>query len=330
MKVFFFKSDRYAAGYYRCEVPAKALRKLGVEAVADLKVDFKELREFDAIVFQRKAHYLDLELLKKAKSLGILTIYDLEDNLFKIPPENPSKSFWNRQRLQIALNLIRQADLVTVTTSKIEEYVRAFNKNTKIIPNYLDIEKFEFKTKTKIGEIVIGWSGSPSHLKDVQPVIPILLDLKDRYSDRLKIKFQGLPRRLINLPPPIEQNEAWLPYDEYLKEMSTYDIGIAPLESNQFNEAKSDLKFIEYGAFGIPCVCSKVGEYKLRVKNGLNGFLAENAKDWLKYLKMLIEDVKIRDFVRVNARKMAQERDLDQAGKAWLKVLEGAYANLRN
>ena len=39
------------------------------------------------------------------------------------------------------------------------------------------------------------------------------------------------------------------------------NLTIAPLMDNVFNRCKSDLKFIEAGAFGLPCICQDMVTY---------------------------------------------------------------------
>ena len=40
------------------------------------------------------------------------------------------------------------------------------------------------------------------------------------------------------------------------------NVMVAPLQNNNFNKAKSDLKYIEAGCFGIPAVCQDIDTYK--------------------------------------------------------------------
>ena len=40
------------------------------------------------------------------------------------------------------------------------------------------------------------------------------------------------------------------------------DLAIAPLEINRFNEAKSNLRILEYGALGLPVVCTDIFPYQ--------------------------------------------------------------------
>jgi hypothetical protein len=67
-----------------------------------------------------------------------------------------------------------------------------------------------------------------------------------------------------------------------------WDLAIAPLESNEFNQYKSNLKLLEYGWCGIPVVCSDVTPYQCnlpatRVKNRF--------KDWRNAIAERIADL---------------------------------------
>ena len=50
-------------------------------------------------------------------------------------------------------------------------------------------------------------------------------------------------------------------YPMVLKNLNA-DIGLAPLEINDFNRAKSDLKILEYAVCGIPGVYTDIEPYK--------------------------------------------------------------------
>ncbi len=54
---------------------------------------------------------------------------------------------------------------------------------------------------------------------------------------------------------------------QYCKGYNELDVVLAPLESNEFNKCKSQLKLIEAGVFGRPIIVSKVGPYLI---DGLN------------------------------------------------------------
>ncbi|MNG00129.1 hypothetical protein D3C84_830540 [compost metagenome] len=66
------------------------------------------------------------------------------------------------------------------------------------------------------------------------------------------------------------------------------DLALAPMEQNLFNECKSNLRLLEYGACGFPVVCSDLVCYQgdlpvTRVKN--------RVKDWVDAIRMHLADL---------------------------------------
>ena len=57
---------------------------------------------------------------------------------------------------------------------------------------------------------------------------------------------------------------------------SAWDVAVAPLHDTAFNRCKSDLKFLEYAALGLPGIYSDVVPYKHAVRHEETGLLTEN------------------------------------------------------
>lgn len=90
---------------------------------------------------------------------------------------------------------------------------------------------------------------------------------------------------------------------EFAKHYRNIDVLLAPLDTNQFNEVKSELKFVEAGFTHTALICSDFGPYNL-VGESLfqkGGVLNENGncilidpakkhKNWAKYIKKLVEN----------------------------------------
>ena len=55
-----------------------------------------------------------------------------------------------------------------------------------------------------------------------------------------------------------------------------WDVAIAPLEDDAFTRGKSDLKYLDYAALGIPGVFSDVRPYRDTVRHRETGLLAAN------------------------------------------------------
>jgi hypothetical protein len=99
------------------------------------------------------------------------------------------------------------------------------------------------------------------------------------------------------------------------------DIGIVPLTNNQFNEAKSNLKGLEYALSGIPFVASNTREYRDLADMGV-GRIAKSSKDWIKHLTKLI-DPEVREEERQNNYKIVtQNFNLNWTKYKWSEAIE--------
>jgi glycosyltransferase involved in cell wall biosynthesis len=75
------------------------------------------------------------------------------------------------------------------------------------------------------------------------------------------------------------------------------DVAIAPLQMNNFNDSKSDIKVAECSRYKIPLVASNVGCYDETIINGETGYLIDPdapKSEWVKILTKLCKDKKHR------------------------------------
>jgi glycosyltransferase involved in cell wall biosynthesis len=93
-----------------------------------------------------------------------------------------------------------------------------------------------------------------------------------------------------------------------VNDLLTFDIGIMPLFDDLFSRGKCGLKLIQYMACGIPSVASPVGANKDIIQNGVNGFLASNADEWINKLALLIEDQRLREKIGKEGRMTVIKR----------------------
>ena len=83
-------------------------------------------------------------------------------------------------------------------------------------------------------------------------------------------------------------------YKQYLSFLAECDISIAPLEKTSFNDAKSNIKFIEASIVKIPSVCSHREAFRKAIIHGENGFLCETQEDFKDILELLIKNPAMR------------------------------------
>jgi glycosyltransferase involved in cell wall biosynthesis len=93
------------------------------------------------------------------------------------------------------------------------------------------------------------------------------------------------------------------PISSYASNYNLFDISLAPIEENDFNKVKSQLKVIEAGFHKKALIAQDFGPYQIDIKNAYqfggswdengNGVLIDtnkNHKDWYKFIKKLIEN----------------------------------------
>jgi spore maturation protein CgeB len=103
------------------------------------------------------------------------------------------------------------------------------------------------------------------------------------------------------------------------------DIGIVPLNSLPFNEAKSNLKGLEYAMSGIPFVAYGSKEYQKLEAEGA-GNTARRPRDWLKHLERLLDP----DFRKSQAERgyelVVDKYNVENVVYNWLEAIEKIHA----
>ena len=122
--------------------------------------------------------------------------------------------------------------------------------------------------------------------------------LAKRHQFILKIVGAG---RDIKIPGVDIINQPW----SLEREVSDYqdlDIGIYPLEGNEWDLGKTGFKTVVYMSVGTPAVVSNAGSNKEIIKDGINGFLANTNEEWFAKLSILIRNPRLRYNVGKAAR----------------------------
>jgi len=197
-----------------------------------------------------------------------------------------------------------------------------------IIPTPIDCKLYiPVGKKSQSAPIIIGWAGSgENHMRHLELLIKPLQGLINRYdinfklvgamrSDRIKSLFGFLDSKFISID--------WVDSDELPRMIQSFDIGVMPLRDDDGSRGKCAFKVLQYMASGIPVVISPVGVNKEIIEDGINGFLAGDANEWIKKLSSLIENEELRrDFAR-KGRKTAEERySLDKTSNAFMELME--------
>ena len=218
-------------------------------------------------------------------------IYDFDDAIWMPDPSTPSR-FIQFFKAQWKVKWIcRWSHRVVAGNDYLCEYARYYNHSVTCIPTVIDMELPEHQLKVHQSDrVVVGWTGSHSTLRFLDPLVPVL----KRLQEALPFEFLVIADKDPNLPIKYYRFQAWSLETER-SDLRQLDIGVMPLNADLWSEGKCGFKLIQYYALGIPALASPVGVNKAMIQSGEMGFLCETAADWERGLRQLIGSVELRE-----------------------------------
>lgn len=318
MKVAVFSFERmdHACAYIRLISPLDACRTSITYAWG---VNFQHTRFFkrrrlftkyldfsDLVIVQRTfPQKRTISALNKILSSGNPVIYDTDDLLFDLPDNHILRPAFEKYKPYM-LDFMRSVDAITVSTPALAETVRPFNRNVHVLPNLIDDSLWNTIPTKQYEKIVIGFSGSSTHAGDIAMIEDALLRIVQKYGSQIIFKFLGSVSERLSKLPCVEFLDFQPSYCDYALSLmgAGIDIAIVPLEDTPFNRCKSNIKWLEYSACGIPGVYSDVLPYNSCVTNGHTGLLAgSTTEEWFASLETLITNKVLRHAIGAMAQK---------------------------
>lgn len=251
----------------------------------------------DVIVTQRGFPRPDTRpLLDALRAAGKPIVYETDDCLPEVP-EFLGKPHY-RQWGPALLEWVKRVDVVTVPTQPLADYFAPHARRIVILPNYLDARTrppaLAARQAARADRIEVGYAGNPGHRGDLALVAAPLRRLLERRPEVRITFFGALPDGFaasdrVRVVPADFRYEA---FPRRLAELG-FDFGLAPLVEHPFNRCVSNLKYLEYGALGIPGVFSRAPAYD-SVRHGETGLLCEDGA-WDDALEAMCADAGLRE-----------------------------------
>ena len=229
-----------------------------------------------------------------AKVLGKKVIYDFDDAIW-IPNTSAANSMAAGLKFHHKVDSIcRWAYRNSCGNTYLASYAQQFNPNTVVNPTTIDTVHLhnQVRDQTAPGRLVIGWTGTHSTLKYLEPVLPVLARLE---AEGLDFEF----RVISNQPPDLSVSLKSLKFQPWRKDTEIADLlgfhfGLMPLEDDPWAKGKCAFKALQYMALGMPAVVSPVGMNTEVVQNGENGYVCTTPDEWYVALKQLLIDAPLR------------------------------------
>jgi GT2 family glycosyltransferase/glycosyltransferase involved in cell wall biosynthesis len=290
------------AGQYRVIEPLNALQDASLaQTCAIIPLKRRESRSLQPLELVRAApdrlllqHSVDdahFGLIEKYRLAmpGIQIIQTVDDLLGEVPEKHPNRNFQMREGHQRMAHILKQSDRLVVTTETLMEHYKKYVPDVWLVPNCLDKQWSNLRLPKAGGsKLRVGWVGAGQHQGDLEMVSEVVKAL----ATEVEWVFMGMCTDAIK--PYISEFHDFVQIADYPEKMASLrlDIAIAPLEQNFFNDCKSNLRLLEYGAMGWPVVCSDVFPYRYLNPPVLR--CANQAPEWIAALRKLIEDASLR------------------------------------
>ncbi len=271
-----------------------------------IKLIKEEIDPFKKVVFDHDDNTMEvLPTSEHYREFGTEDAYAVVNGVAKpVWVTGHTKDFNRYKNLSGQMNLLYilgVADMITAPVENLVNYYMQFaSKNCKkgIIRNALNKELYpqgEFIPSDKEkGEIRIGWQGGVSHLGDWQEIREPLNRVMAKYPE-VKLYVQGsyYPAQFKEFSDRVIR-AAWFPFKGYTfrLKLAGLDGAIIPLESKPFNEFKSEVKFTEFSALGVPCLVKDMLPYSAVIKEGENAWTYKTEEEFEKQFIDMIEDIK--------------------------------------
>lgn len=241
-------------------------------------------------VYAEMFPYLPAGFEKLVFRRGKPVVYDFDDAFFHQYDENENPLL--RGLLAGKLEpLLKGAAACCCGNAYLAEFASRFCANSIILPTVVNTETYRPIPRNGGEPPVVGWIGSPSTWRFVQPYIPLLASLAREHGITIRAVGAGAAARG-DLFPGLELVE-WSEESE-IREVQGMDVGIMPLPDEPWAWGKSGYKLIQYMACGLPVVASPVGVNREIVLSGQTGYLATSLQEWERDLVDLIRRPQVR------------------------------------
>ncbi len=277
--------DRAALAEHALLPPHERVERARVPTVCELA-----RADADTLLIQHGFSDLFLRWLPKYRALDIaFLVFGLDDNLLEIPETNDRRDKLPADLERRIREALSHCHRLIVPTEPLVEVYRRFIDDVRVVPNQLEQWRWQHlrpdrrPMKGSGGKPRVGWVGAQQHRGDLALLAPVM---KALHEDVDWVMMGMCPAALRRYVREFHQP---VPYSRYPEKLSSLnlDLAVAPLEINVFNECKSDLRILEYGALGWPVVATDIHPYRGKPVTRLSN----SATLWIDTIRERINDL---------------------------------------
>jgi glycosyltransferase involved in cell wall biosynthesis len=334
-RTLFVGRGNSAVCWYRCALPAMFLDQdwigvagdppnVGILAgVGRATASFDDFFNYDVVVLQYQASPAWVKAVRQLQDAGIVVLFEVDDYARSVRKKRDHAvgQLFGQEFIKQFELVMRVCDGVICSTEYLARRYRSINPRTWVCENAIDLPRYRF-TRPANDTVTIGWAGGTGHREAMEPWLPAVanvlaarpntrfMTIGEPFAHRFVEQFG--PERAIGLPSA--------PMETYPAAMASFDLALAPAGKSTFYQGKSDLRWLEASALGIPLVADP--DVYPEIEDRVTGFHVDSPAEVEQRLLELVDDAELRTRVGKQAHEyVAAHRSMAVCAPAWAELL---------
>lgn len=286
------RADQAGCSHYRVMTPLRALSNagaiLGLATTAHYEPAEIARIAPDVIVLQRQTREAHQAAIRRYRDYApARRIFEIDDLITDFPERCAHRAGFDESTGRRLRESIALCDRLVVSTAALAEAYGPWAAEVRVAANYLERAAWAGLSpcRRRGPRPRVGWAGGGGHDGDLEMIFDVVREL----AAEVDWVFMGMCPEALR--PFVREFHGWTPIAEYPARLAALDLdlAIAPLTIHPFNEAKSNIKVLEYGALGYPLICSDIEPYRdprfpvERVRN--------TRQDWVRAIREQAHDL---------------------------------------
>ncbi|MFY0628596.1 MAG: glycosyltransferase family 4 protein [Reichenbachiella sp.] len=236
-----------------------------------------------------------------AKVLRRKVIYDFDDSIWMQSITNANSIAVNLKWHSKVKSICKWSYKISCGNQFLVNYASQFNDQVFYNPTTIDTVSQHVPRSTNNEVPVIGWTGTHSTLKYLALIAEPLRKLAEKQAFIFRVIADEKP----SFDIPNMQYKPWSKESE-IDDLNGIDIGVMPLEDNDWSKGKCGFKALQFMALEKPVLVSPVGVNDEIVEEEVSGFHCFNEEDWVNRMEQLLLDAELRTKLGKEGRKKVE------------------------
>jgi glycosyltransferase involved in cell wall biosynthesis len=334
--ILFIGRGHTPSSWYRCGLPANYLGcdwiginkgppGVGVFLCGNIP-EIPDPTQYKLIIAQMPYGEDWEQKIKNWKKLGIKIIFECDDFLHGVRKidRHPHKNAYGRKQLKSYERCMGLADALICSTEFLASRYKKYNSKIFVCPIGVETRLYDIELP-KRDHIALGWAGGAGHniamSNWMQEISQIMISYKTTSFVTIGVDYANLyeeffPNRTLSVP--------WVSIENFPYALTNFDINLAPAHESYYYLSKSELRYIQASALGIPSIVDP--RIYRSAKHKLDAMVAETPEDIIGHAGTLIRNESIRKEMGAVAQQHARDKhDASITSEEWIQVFEGVW-----